>query len=189
MVKHLLLLQNTWSASSTTLAYVYLPAGLKQLCSLSSPGTWGPPEEKFCLGTHHEWQKKEIMWRHEVRDTGYSASLTFLLPCPFSLYKASRFCMILRWFFRTLVHHLLIVLANHINFPFSTTGLFAIDWKQIAASRMIPLLLGYKCKICMCPISMLMHWSYTWANHMFLTHYEIKLMILNEEIIMQTYLV
>ena len=36
------------------------------------------------------------------------------------------------------------MLANHINLPFSTTGLFAIDWHQIVASRTSPFLLSYK---------------------------------------------
>lgn len=35
------------------------------------------------------------------------------------------------------------MLDNHINLPFSTTGLFAIDWHQIVVSRTSPILLSY----------------------------------------------
>ena len=61
------------------------------------------------------------------------------LPCV----TASRFCLILRWFFRTSVRHLPILPANRINFPFSTTGSCATDWHETAWSRTSPFLLGY----------------------------------------------
>ena len=40
-------------------------------------------------------------------------------------------------------HHLLILLANYINFPFSIIGLFATDWHWIEVSRRCHFLLSY----------------------------------------------
>ena len=51
--------------------------------------------------------------------------------------------MILTRFSRTLVGHLPIELAVCINFPFSTTDSFAVDWHRIAGSRTSPFLLSY----------------------------------------------
>ena len=141
---HLWLLQNMWSASSMNLAYLYLPALIRQLCSLSSQEHNDLQEEKACVGTCHEWQKKEIMWHLEVCHTEWSTSLTRSFPVPFPYVTASRLCMTLRWFFRTRVCHLMIMLANRINLPFSTTHMSTINWYQIAMSRTSPFLLGYK---------------------------------------------
>ena len=147
MIKHLSLLENTWPASSVTLAYMYLcihmaihisPSRDKTTLFSEFTGTWQPPGRKILPwypSQATEERDNEVPWSlsHHVIDIPKP-----LLSWCFPYRTASRVCMSLRWFFRTLVCHLPIMLANCINFPFSVTGLFAVvgtglRWAEPAA--------------------------------------------------------